>query len=319
MDVTLKLGEFATWGLSKTVAELFYIIIGVIFFLVGLKALKDNNLKQKHTTFAFWTILAFTFIVGPYVPKFITGICVVAMAVLTASGGVKQSAGDVPTAEETRKNADKLGYKVFLGPLVLAVSAVLIATFWKEIGPNNAIGLSAIVALLAVFFITKSKPIYAEKDGTRLMDNIGPVGMLPQVLAALGAVFTTAGVGEVIASGVKHIIPDGSRFIAAAVYCISMALFTAIMGNGFAAFSVITVGVGIPFLIAQGADPLVVGPLGLTAGYCGTLMTPMAANFNIMPAALLETKNKYGVIKMQLPFAVTMLVIHIFLMYFLAF
>ena len=98
-----------------------------------------------------------------------------------------------------------------------------------------------------------------------------------------------------------------------------MAIFTAIMGNGFAAFSVITVGIGIPFLINQGANPLVVGAMGLTAGYCGTLMTPMAANFNIMPAALLETKNKYGIIKMQLPYAIAMLIAHIILMYICAF
>ena len=98
-----------------------------------------------------------------------------------------------------------------------------------------------------------------------------------------------------------------------------MALFTMIMGNGFAAFSVITVGIGIPFLIAQGANPVVIGALGLTAGYCGTLMTPMAANFNIVPVALLETKSKYAVIRSQIPVALTMLVIHILLMYFLAF
>jgi uncharacterized membrane protein len=98
-----------------------------------------------------------------------------------------------------------------------------------------------------------------------------------------------------------------------------MALFTIIMGNGFAAFSVITVGIGIPFVIMQGANPIVVGALGLTAGYCGTLLTPMAANFNIMPAALLEVKDKYSIIKSQAPMALTMLVIHIFLMYFLAF
>jgi uncharacterized membrane protein len=151
------------------------------------------------------------------------------------------------------------------------------------------------------------------------MDNVGPVGILPQLLAALGALFTAAGVGTVIANGVSAIIPDGSKLIATAVYCIGMALFTIIMGNGFAAFSVITVGIGLPFLILQGANPVVVGAMGLTAGYCGTLCTPMAANFNIMPAALLETKDKYVIIKSQLPMAGTLLVIHIILMYILAF
>lgn len=59
--------------------------------------------------------------------------------------------------------------------------------------------------------------------------------------------------------------------------------------------------------------------MGLTAGYCGTLMTPMAANFNIMPEALLETKNKYGIIKTQLPYALVILVAHIIIMYIFAF
>ena len=119
--------------------------------------------------------------------------------------------------------------------------------------------------------------------------------------------------------GVAAIVPEGNKLIACLVYCVAMALFTIIMGNGFAAFSVITVGIGIPFVIGQGADPVVVGALGLTAGYCGTLVTPMAANFNIMPAALLETRSKYTIIRSQIPVAVTMLLIHMVLMYVLAF
>ena len=203
--------------------------------------------------------------------------------------------------------------------LVLAIGAFLVATLLARLGANNAIGISAIIGLIAAFIITRARPMQALDDGLRLMDNVGTVGILPQLLAALGALFTVAGVGNVIAGYVSAVIPDGSRFIAALVYCVGMALFTIIMGNGFAAFSVITVGIGIPFLIAQGANPVVVGALGLTAGYCGTLLTPMAANFNIMPAALLETKNEYVVIKSQAPVALTMLVIHVFLLYFLAF
>ncbi|EFU77197.1 DUF979 domain-containing protein [Lachnoanaerobaculum saburreum] len=319
MDSVLKLSEIATWGMSKVVAEIFFIIIGIVFILVGLKALADKQFTNSKTSALFWFIVAFTFIAGPYVPKFITGLCVVLMALLTAVGKVGQSASDVPTAEETRANANRLGNKIFIAPLVLALSAWIIATVWKKLGANNAVGLSAIIALIVVFAVTGSKKEYAIKDGTRLMDNIGPVGLLPQVLAALGALFTAAGVGDVIAKGIEMVIPHNNRLIAVIVYCLAMALFTAIMGNGFAAFSVITVGIGIPFLINQGANPLVVGAMGLTAGYCGTLMTPMAANFNIMPAALLETKNKYGIIKMQLPYAIAMLIAHIILMYICAF
>lgn len=308
-----------TWTLSTAVAEFFYCIIGLIFIGTGFKALKDPTCEKRITTAAFWFILAATFIAGPYFPRWITGLCVVLMAILTAFKRVAPSSSDVPAAAKTRAAADRLGYSVFIPPLLLAFSAVLVATFFKSLGANNAIGVSGVIALIAAFLLFRPKPVYAAKDCTRLTDNVGVTGILPQVLAALGAVFTAAGVGDVIAAGVSAVIPSGNLFAATAVYCIAMAVFTMIMGNGFAAFSVITVGIGIPFLIAQGADQAVVGALGLTAGYCGTLMTPMAANFNILPAAVLETKNKYTVILSQLPMALFMLAIHIVLMYFLAF
>ena len=308
-----------TWDLSTIVAEIFYCIIGLLFALNGMKALKDSLLKTRIPTAVFWFVVAFTFIAGSYIPKWITGACVVVMACLTASRRVNPSSSDVPTAEETRANADKLGFKVFIPALALALVAVLAATFFKTLGANNAIGISALVALVVALYLFKAKPATALADGTRLLDSVGPTSLLPQVLSALGALFTAAGVGDVIASGVGLMVPEGNRLAVVAVYCIAMALFTMIMGNGFAAFSVITVGIGIPFVIAQGADPVVVGTLGLTAGYCGTLMTPMAANFNIMPAALLETRSKYAIIRSQIPVAITMLVIHIVLMYVLAF
>ena len=98
-----------------------------------------------------------------------------------------------------------------------------------------------------------------------------------------------------------------------------MAVFTMIMGNAFAAFAVITAGIGVPFVINLGANPALVGALGLTAGYCGTLMTPMAANFNIVPASILEMENKNSVIFVQAPIAIVMLIIHIIIMYLFAF
>jgi uncharacterized membrane protein len=48
-------------------------------------------------------------------------------------------------------------------------------------------------------------------------------------------------------------------------------------------------------------------------------MTPMAANFNLVPAALLELRDQYGVIKVQLATALPLLVVNILLIYLLAF
>ena len=310
---------------AQILGEIFYCIIGLVFILVGVKALKDDSCSKKITTAIFWFALAFTFIAGPYVPKWMVGLCIVIMAAITAIGGVVQSKNDVPDPVQVRKEADKFGYKIFVPALCIALVAVVGATLGAKvealswITSNNAIGLSGVVALVVALALTKCDPKYAVVDGSRLMDNVGTTGILPQLLSALGALFTAAGVGDAVSYYVSMIVPENNILIACIVYCLGMAIFTMIMGNGFAAFSVIMVGVGVPFLISQGANPVVVGALGLTAAYCGTLCTPMAANFNIVPAALLETKSKYSIIVSQIPVAVTMLVIHVVLLMLFAF
>ena len=306
-------------SIAAITSEFFYSCIGAIFILVGMKALRDTQMEKRITTALFWFLLAFAFIIGPHMPSWVTGICVIAIAVLTGLKRVIPSKSDVPDAASTRQKADIFGYKVFIPALCLAVVAMLSAALLPVFGANNAIGISSLVALVVLFALTRAPAGLIVTDAGRMMDSVGPAGILPQILAALGSLFTVAGVGDVIAKGVSLLVPDGSRLIACMVYCAGMFAFTLIMGNSFAAFSVITAGIGLPFLILQGANPAVVGALGLTAGYCGTLCTPMAANFNIMPAALLETKDKYVVIKTQLPIAVVMLCVHIVLMYLLAF
>jgi uncharacterized membrane protein len=99
-----------------------------------------------------------------------------------------------------------------------------------------------------------------------------------------------------------------------------MAGFTMIMGNAFAAFPVLTGGVALPILIHRfGGDPAVVCAIGMLSGFCGTLMTPLAANFNLVPPALLELPDRYSVIKAQIPTALPLLLANMVLMYVLAF
>ncbi|HNJ41669.1 MAG TPA: DUF979 family protein, partial [Acidobacteriota bacterium] len=57
-------------------------------------------------------------------------------------------------------------------------------------------------------------------------------------------------------------------------------------------------------------DPAFVAILGLTAGSCGTLLSPMAANFNLLPAYLYEMKNPYGIIRHQWKFALGLWACH---------
>ena len=176
-----------------------------------------------------------------------------------------------------------------------------------------AITLGVVVAmiLLIAYDSKQNKPVVFLKDSERFLGITGPLSMLPQFLGCLGGVFTAAGVGDVVAQLVEKIVPKGNVNIGIIVYAIGMVLFTMIMGNAFAAITVMTVGIGAPFVLAYGANPVVIGMLALTCGYCGTLLTPMAANFNILPVAILNMKDRWGVIKKQVLVAIIMLVFQI--------
>jgi uncharacterized membrane protein len=112
----------------------------------------------------------------------------------------------------------------------------------------------------------------------------------------------------VIGELVSQAIPMSNGSIAVITYTLGMAAFTVIMGNAFAAFPVMTAGIGLPLIVGRfGGDPVIMSALGMLSGFCGTLMTPMAANFNIVPAALLELPDRNGVIKVQIPSALLLL------------
>ena len=57
------------------------------------------------------------------------------------------------------------------------------------------------------------------------------------------------------------------------------------------------------------------GIVTLTAGSSGTLVTIMAANYNIVPVALLNMRDPYGVIKFQLPYAAVIRSCHVLLLW----
>jgi uncharacterized membrane protein len=136
--------------------------------------------------------------------------------------------------------------------------------------------------------------------------------------------FAAAGVGKAVFALASGWIPVDNRFAAVSAYTFGMAILTVIMGNGFAAFPTMTAAIGLPLIVQRlHGDPAVMAAMGMLSGFCGTLMTPMAANFNVVPASLLELPDRdaplNGVIRAQTPTALLLLVTNTLLMYFLAF
>ncbi|MGF3072874.1 DUF979 domain-containing protein [Facklamia sp. P13069] len=298
--------------------EITFILIGLQLLHTAWRAFTDETNPNRVGTAMFWGLSGLTFLGGQFIPPMIIGIIICVMGALSLFKQVK--VGTLPIVDEDKAEArsERVGNKIFIPVLTLGIVALIIGF---TIQSFNVVGIAmgAVLATVIVFIVSKAKPYEFLDENSRMVQQVSTTGILPQLLAALGAVFTAAGVGDVIASLIGDVVPADSRFFGVVAYVMGMVIFTAIMGNAFAAFTVITAGIGIPFVFALGADPFVAGALAMTAGYCGTLITPMAGNFNALPAALLQMKNEYGVIKQQIPVAVVMIVVHIVLMYFFAF
>lgn len=300
--------------LGAKLLEVLYIIIGLVLINTGIKNAMDDENKSRIGTAVFWCVLGFVVAFGRWIPSIVNGVLIVIMAIPPIINQVKVGKVDVATKEYSQKMSDKLGYKIFIPAFVIGICAVGFALFTK-LGALVGVGFGVLLAMIFLAIMNKENtPGVFLRDNRRLLDMVGPLCMLPMFLASLGAVFTKAGVGQVVSDIVGNVVPQGNVALGIVVYCIGMALFTMIMGNAFAAITVMTVGIGGPFVLAHGADPVVVGMVALTAGYCGTLMTPMAANFNIVPVAILEMKDKYGVIKKQIVPALIMLTAQILYM-----
>ena len=289
-----------------------WVIIGLITIYAGIKNLLDKENPSRVGTAVFWCSFGIVCGFGTWLPAKVSGALVLIMCLPPIFKKVKIGKTDNPTKEHTEQQFKKIGMKIFIPAFSVAVCSLFFALF-SNMSSMVAITLGVVVAmiLLIAYDSKQNKPVVFLKDSERFLGITGPLSMLPQLLGCLGGVFTAAGVGDVVAQLVEKIVPKGNVNIGIIVYAIGMVLFTMIMGNAFAAITVMTVGIGAPFVLAYGANPVVIGMLALTCGYCGTLLTPMAANFNILPVAILNMKDRWGVIKKQVLVAIIMLVFQI--------
>lgn len=319
--------------------EWLYWIIGAFFVVVSILIATQPHHSKRVGTSAFWGLLGICFFYSTYVqkgvaPAWVLGIAVLVMVVLAGFGFMSNKAdGQTTSAEERSASAARLRNKLFIPAIALPVVTVLVALLGPKLkiggkavlaegsATLTGLGIGAIVALILAFMLMRPPSFSTPfREGTRLLEAIGWAALLPQMLSTLGTLFTAAGVGDAVGDIFAAIVPDDALIWGVIAYCVGMALFTVIMGNAFAAFPIMTAAVGWPVLV-EGFDgnPASIFALGMLAGFCGTLCTPMAANFNIVPAALLEMKNKYGAIAVQAPSAGIILVAITAIMYFFSF
>ncbi|OYQ36919.1 hypothetical protein CHU95_02725 [Niveispirillum lacus] len=308
-----------------------YLLLGVMFLGFSLLTLRDPAHPKRLLGGLFWGLLAVSMLFGGLLGGLGNGLLVLALVTIVAVGGPGASRLPALSSAEAAAPGYKLAVLAVAVPLLTVVGTL--AAQHTEMGKLListrqttliVLGLGCLLTLVGCMLWLRPPALAPVREGRRLMEGIGWAALMPQMLAALGAVFLASNVGNVVGDLVSSAFALDTRFIAVTVYCLGMALFTIIMGNAFAAFPVMTAAIALPILIHQfGGDPAIVCAIGMLAGFCGTLMTPMAANFNVVPANLLGLPDRdrafNGVIRAQAPSALVILIANILLMYFLAF
>lgn len=313
-----------------------YGLLGLMFLTFSLQSLRNPTTPRRWLSALFWGLLALSMLAGSVLGDLGNGILVLILVIVVALGGPGRpnSTSQAPAASDVAP-ASRHGNKLFIPAIavpVLTVGGTLAAQHtplgqWLISERQTTLvvlGLACMIVLAGTMIWLKPAPMGPVREANRLMTSIGWATLMPQMLAALGAVFLASDVGGVVGSLFETALPLTTPFAAVAAYCLGMALFTIIMGNAFAAFPVMTAAVGLPILVHQfGGNPAIICAIGMLAGFCGTLMTPMAANFNVVPANLLDLPDRdrafNGVIRAQAPTAAFVLLANILLIYLLAF
>ena len=308
-----------------------YVIIGSFLAYCAVRSVRaaDSSRWQRARNGLFWGLLSLAFLVGERIPAPLMGGLVIALAMLAALGAARPG---TQAAESAPGEPDRLGKRLFIPALLIPALTLLCVLILKPLRVAGkplllesgatliCLGIGCAGALIVALRMTGKRLHVALAEGGRLLDVMGWAATLPLLLATLGGVFAVAGAGGAVAELLRTLLPLEHRAVAVAAYGIGMALFTMIMGNAFAAFPVLTAGIGVPILVQlHHADPAPLGALGMLSGYCGTLLTPMAANFNLVPAALLELRDPHAVIRAQVPTALLLLVGNLILMNVLPF
>jgi uncharacterized membrane protein len=309
-----------------------YILAGLMFAAFAILSMTDRTNPKRFGNAAFWGLMAVSLLIGDRIGDFGNGLLVLGLAGL--AGFKFLGKGHPPTTDDAQRESfsQRHGNRLFLPALIIPATALAgtLAYNYTAFGQAGWIepkretyvflGFGVILALATIYAWLRPPVLAPLQEGRRLIDSIGWAAVLPQMLAALGVLFAAAGIGDAIGALSGMVIPEGNLLLTVLIFTLGMALFTMIMGNAFAAFPVMAAAIGVPLLIVQHqGNPAVIGAVGMLAGFCGTLMTPMAANFNLVPAALLELKDQYGVIRAQIMTALPMLLLNTIIIYAVAF
>jgi uncharacterized membrane protein len=292
--------------------EYVYIFGGSIFAAIAVLSAADRSNGRRAGNAAFWGLLASSFLFGSHLSDAENGALALAMVLIGGFGLLGRGVPETTTVEERRGSAERRGNWLFAPALVIPLTALFGTLLLKDARIAGmplldakqvsiiALAFGVMLSLIAAM-IWLGPPLLAPlQEGRHLVDTVGWAVVLPQMLASLGAVFALSGVGNVVGHVATTWLPLDTPIAAVVTYCAGMALFTAVMGNAFAAFPVMTSAIGLPLVVHTfGGNVAIMASIGMLSGFCGTLT---------------DLPDRNMVIEAQVPTAILLLIANTILM-----
>jgi uncharacterized membrane protein len=181
-----------------------YDLAGLVFAAVAVASALARGERKRWANAAFWGLLAVSFLFGDRLGNLGNGVLVLGLALI---GGL---VGLGPAPVMAWEGARRLGGHVFLPlliiPLVTLVGTVTLGLIRPGgqplVDPKQvtviSLALGIVIALAVAMIMTRQPLTSPVQEARRLLQSVGAAAVLPQLLAALGAVFVLAGVGPAI-------------------------------------------------------------------------------------------------------------------------
>jgi uncharacterized membrane protein len=185
-----------------------YVLMGLLTAGVAVVSGRDRTNPKRYNNAAFWGLYSITFFFGSLLPDVVNGLIVIAMAAVAGIGKLGPIPAETNTRAEREASSRRWGNRLFIPALAIPIITIVGATFFKAvpigtttlIDPKDVtivwLGIGTVGALVIGLLMLRPKLSTPMVEARRLWDSVGWAAVLPQILAALGAMFAAAGVGE---------------------------------------------------------------------------------------------------------------------------
>ncbi|TEY24928.1 DUF979 family protein, partial [Campylobacter sp. CH185] len=208
--------------------DLLYYIVGILFLIFGILSFSNQakDIKSRISGGVFWISYSFTFLLAGVLPHFVMGCIVILLALIAGFNLLKPAKIEVSKEEKEYeiKHANIYKNKLFIPalmvPLITLIGTFLfphLSFFENKNATLMALIIGIIISSVVACFMFKASPKRAVKDAAHTMDHISWAALLPQILATLGVVFVSTGMGDQVSKLLSSYISLDNAFIAVAV------------------------------------------------------------------------------------------------------